>query len=192
MIELPDSLPNFMQHFVEQTKDKWDKTPRKELINKATELFIDWSREAPNTFIRKWFYFDQNLKNLLIYLNSNKFKLDPREEVLGENYEAAYLRETNVDDLDLRSWDLAFKEALTHFDNQNVAVREFLIDEMRWKYLVELEQEYSFGIERLLAFVIKLQIVNRNITDTEEAGRKRLTQLQETIKKEYEMPETFN
>ena len=192
MIQLPDLLPGFMQHFVEQTKDRWNKTSGKDLLNKATELFIDWSREAPNAFLRQWLYFDQNLKNLLIYLNSKKFELDPKDEVLGENYEASYLRQTNFNDLDLRSWDLEFKEALTHFDNQNVAVREFLIDEMRWAYLEELEQGYSFGIERLLAFVIKLQIVHRNMADTEEAGRKRLAQLQDTIKKEYQMPETFN
>ena len=192
MIQLPDSLPRFMQLFVEETRETWEKASAKDLLNKATSLFVDWSREAPNAFLRQWLYFDQNLKNLLIYLNSNKFDLDPDKEVLGENYEATYLRSTKFDDLDLKSWDLRFKEALTHFDNPNVAVREFLIDEMRWKFLHELEENYSFGIERLLAFVIKLQIINRNIVDTEEEGRKRLEQLQKTIKKEYEMPETFN
>jgi hypothetical protein len=70
-------------------------------------------------------------------------------------------------------------------------MREYLIDQMRWQYLDELEENYAFGIERLMAFVIKLQIINRNIVTTEEAGRERLEQLLHGIRKEYEMPETF-
>ena len=192
MLELPDSLPEFMQNFVEQTQSEWKKKTGKELLNKATEIFVDWSREAPNKFLREWLYFDQNLKNLLIYLNSHKFELDAKQEVLGQNYEATYLRNTPFEDLNLRSWDLPFKEALTQFDNPNVAIREFVIDEMRWNYLEDLEENYSFGIERLLAFAIKLQIINRNIEDKEEDGKMRLQQLQENIKEAYKMPETFN
>jgi len=192
MLMVPDTLPVFLQQFYDETRPDWEKTSEKELINTATSLFIDWSRTVQNPFLKKWLYFDQNLKNLLIWLNSNKFDMKPNEEVLGENYEAEYLRATNADDLNLHSWDLPFKEALTHFDNPNVALREYLIDQMRWKYLDELEENYAFGIERLMAFVIKLQIINRNIVTTEEAGRERLEQLLQGIRKEYEMPETFN
>ncbi len=192
MLLVPHTLPEFMQQFYDETRTHWDDWSEKQLIDFATALYIDWSREAPNKFLRQWLYFSQNLKSLLIWLNSHKFKLDANKEVLGNNYEAEYLRNTLFEDVDLRSWDLTFKEALAHFDNPNVALREFLIDQMRWKYLDELEENYSFGIERLMAYVIRLQIINRNIVTTEEAGRERLKQLQLGIVKDYQMPETFN
>ena len=192
MLLMPATLPEFMQQFFDETRPEWERWSEKKLIDYATALYIDWSRSAPNKFLHKWLYFSQNLKSLLIWLNSHKFKLEANKEVLGNNYEAEYLRNTHFEDLDLRSWDLPFKEALAHFKNSNVALREFLIDQMRWEYLDELEENYAFGIERLMAYVIRLQIINRNIVTTEEAGRERLRKLQVGIVKEYQMPETFN
>ena len=191
MLLMPTSLPEFMQIFFDETRQYWNKWSEKELTDYATALYIDWSRTAPNKLLQLWLYFSQNLKNLLIWLNSHKFNLAANEEVLGNNYEAEYLRNTQFEDLDLRSWDLPFKEALAHFDNNNVALRELLIDQMRWNYLNDLEESYAFGIERLLAFAIRLQIINRNIVTTEEAGRERLKQLQLSIVEDYKMPETF-
>jgi hypothetical protein len=62
---------------------------------------------------------------------------------------------------------------------------------MRWHYLSELEEEHHFGIERLLGFVIRLQIINRNIKNTEVTGRQRLSTLVENIREGYKMPPEF-
>jgi hypothetical protein len=80
---------------------------------------------------------------------------------------------------------------MTQFDNPNIAIREFVIDEMRWQYLSELEEKHQFGIERLLGFAIRLQIINRNIINTEEEGKRQLLSLLENIRQGYEMPENF-
>jgi hypothetical protein len=192
MLGLPDSMPAFMRLFAEETRKKWPVAGEKELINRATTYFIDWSQRIENTFLRKWLRFDYNLKNLLIWLNSNKFGLDPANEVLGNHYEAQYLRKTKKDEIDLKAWDFRYREVMTHFDNPNIAIREAVIDEMRWQYLSELEENYSFGIERLLAFVIRLQIINRNIENTEQEGKEQLKQLLKNIRSGYDMPEQFN
>ena len=191
MLALPDSLPLFMKSFVEDTQARWPSASVKQLVNLATWKFIDWSRYAPNSFLRKWLRFDQNLKNLLIWLNSYKFGLDPAGEVLGSHFEAEYLRQSKPDELNLKAWDFRYREVLTHFDNPNVALREYIIDEMRWHYLSELEEAFSFGIERLLAFVIRLQIINRNLQNTETSGRKHLLKLLTEIRQGYDMPDSF-
>ncbi len=191
MLGLPDSLPVFMQHFYEDTRKKWSVLSEKELINRATTHFIDWSENIDNRFLRSWLRFDYNLKNLLIWLNSNRFGLDPTNEVLGNQYEAEYLRKTRYDEIDLKAWDFRYREVMTHFDNANIAIREALIDEMRWHYISELEEAYNFGIERLLGFAIRLQIINRNIITTEVQGKKQLMKLLSNIREGYEMPQSF-
>ena len=70
MLALPDSLPLFMKSFVEDTQARWPSASVKQLVNLATWKFIDCSRYAPNSFLRKWLCFDQNLKKLLIWLKS--------------------------------------------------------------------------------------------------------------------------
>lgn len=191
MIGLPDTLPMFLRQFHEDTRKKWGVLSEKELINRATTYLIDWSKNIENPFLRRWLRFDYNLKNLLVWLNSHKFGLDPTNEVLGNQYEAEYLRETRADEIDLKAWDFRYREVLTQFDNPNIAIRESVIDEMRWHYLSELEENYDFGIERLLAYAIRLQIINRNIVTTEEDGKRRLMELLHNIREGYRMPKTF-
>lgn len=191
MLGLPDSLPVFMKHFYEDTRKKWSLLSEKELINRATTHFIDWSENIDNRFLRRWLRFDYNLKNLLIWLNSNRFGLDPTNEVLGNQYEAEYLRQTRSDEINLKSWDFRYREVMTHFDNPNIAIREAQIDEMRWHYLSELEEAHNFGIERLLGFAIRLQMINRNIINTEVQGKKQLMDLLSNIRGGYKMPQNF-
>ncbi len=192
MIGLPDTLPEFLQHFYEDTKKKWSVMSEKQLINKATTELINWSENIDNRFLRRWLRFDYNLKNLLIWLNCHRFGLEPKDEVLGDLYEAEYLRKTRKDEIDLKPWDFRYRELMTQFDNPNIAIREAQIDEMRWHYLSELEEEYDFGIERLLGYVIRLQIINRNIITTEKQGKKQLMNLLHHIREGYEMPQNFS
>ncbi|MBL7844355.1 MAG: DUF2764 family protein [Cyclobacteriaceae bacterium] len=192
MLTEPHLLPEFLQGFVNENQKQWDRLTAKALINSATTLFIDWSHTIPNRFLNKWLLFDQNLKNLLIWLNCHKFGLNPNEEVLGNHYEAEYLRNSKAGELNLKTWDFQFREALHHFDNPDIALRELIINEMRWHYLDEIIQPYSFGIEHLLTFAIRLQLINRNLTDTAVEGNERLTALINGIMHNYQLPETFS
>ena len=191
MLSSPEMLPVFMRLFVQDTSREWERLSPKVMLNMATTYLIDWSHHVPNTFLRKWLYFDHNLKNLLIWLNSRKFGLNHVDEVLGNHYEAKYLRDTKSGELDLKPWEFQFREVLRHYDNPNIALRELIINEMRWHYLDELVQPYPFGIEQLLAFAIRLQLINRNLTAPEELGNQRLRELVAGIRKEYHLPESL-
>lgn len=191
MIALPDTLPVFLQAFNLDTRKMWERMSSKTLINAATTHFINWSHTIENDFLRKWLLFDQNLKNLLIWLNSHKFNLNPEEEVLGNHYEADYLRKTKTGDIDLSAWDFQFREALRHYNNPNIALRETIINEMRWHYLDELLEPYPFGIERILTFAIRLQLISRNLVGTEDMGSLRLNELIDGVMKGNQLPEIF-
>jgi hypothetical protein len=190
-IAMPELLPQFFQDFLESQQHDWKELPRKEIINALTSCYLDWSRNIDNAFLKEWISFQQNLKNLLIWHNTKKFDKDTSKEVLGNSYEAEYLRDVDKSSLNLKAWDYAYKEILTHLDNPNIALREFLIDKIRWNFLHELEQDYYFDKERLLAFAVKLQIVNRNIITKEDKGKERLKELLSDIKEGYALPEMF-
>jgi len=192
MQEEPTTFPDFLLPFYEETNKNWNKWSVKQLTNYATTLYNDWSLIKSNVFLKKWLEFDQNLNNLLVYLNSDKFNLSSKEEILGNNLEAEFLRETKTGNANLDWWDFPVKKVRSEFDNPNIALREYLLDELRWNYVSELEEGYSFGIEMLLAYTIRLNIINRNIVNTEEAGKEHLQDLLDNIINEYKMPETFN
>jgi hypothetical protein len=187
----PDLLPDFLREFIEDNIRNREKKSEKTLLNEATTYFVDWCKSIKNPLLKRWMHFENNLKNLLIWLNSHKFDLDPTKELVGNHFEADYLRQTEKDQIDLKAWEYHFRDVLTHYDNSNIAVREFIIDEMRWHYLNELEESYIFGIERLLCFAIRLQLINRNIAATEEDGGEKINQLLTEIRAAYVMPEDF-
>ena len=188
---MPEFLPQFFQDFLDQQKQDWKEQPRKDLINALTSCYLDWSRNIDNDFLKQWISFEQNLKNLLIWHNTKKFNRDTKQEVLGNSNEAEYLRKTDKGSLDLKAWDYAYKEILIHLDNPNIALREFLNDKIRWNFLHELEEDYYFDKERLVAFAVKLQIVNRNIITKEDKGKEKLNELLSDIKEGYALPEMF-
>jgi len=192
MLQEPTTFPDFLLPFYEKTNRNWDGWSVKQLTNYATTLYLDWFLTKSNNFLRKWLDFDQNLNNLLVFLNCKKYKLSWQEEILGNNFEAEYLRETKTEIANLDWWDFPVKDVQSQFNNPNIAVREYLNDELRWNYISELEAGYSFGIEVLLAYAIRLRIINRNIVNTEEAGKEHLHYLMDNITNKYKMPETFN
>jgi vacuolar-type H+-ATPase subunit C/Vma6 len=191
MLSSPDSLPQFLALFMHDTYEAWPRMSRKEMINTATTYFIDWTSTIENAFLRKWLTFDHNLKNLLIWLNCRKFGLNHADEVLGNNYEAEYLRSAKSGELNLKAWDFQFHETLRHYNNPNIALREVIINEMRWHYLNEITEPYPFGIEQLLAFAIRLHLINRNLTESEELGNQRLGTLLSSVREGYRLPEIF-
>ena len=188
---LPENLPDFLAEFHQETADNWDQWNEKQWLNHAMSAYLDWAQETPNDFLRQWVHFSANLKNLLVYLNCNKFDLDTDEAVLGNQTEAEYLRETAFESADFSWWDVPAEEVQALFNHPNIAMRENLLDELLWKQLDELEGGYSFGVERLLAYAIRLRIINRNL-GSEEEGRERLQELMHEITKDYSMPETFS
>lgn len=188
MLLMPDMMPDFLCAFVDDTQKSWERMGAKKLLNLATTYFIDWSANIPNSFLRKWLSFDQNLKNLLIWLNSYKFGLNPVEEVLGNHYEAIYLRSAKPENIDLSAWDFQFREVLQHYDHPNIALRESIVNEMRWHYLGEITP-VDFGIERLLNYAIKLLLINRNFADSDQLGEERLQNLLESLLVNDQVPE---
>jgi len=191
-LENPSHLPQFFIDFLDDTvKTKWKVEDHKYILNNITKKFITWSHQLDNAFLRKWFRFEHNLKNLLIWLNSNKFNLESKEEILGHYYEAQYLRNTEQSDINLKAWDYSFREVLVHYNNENIAMREYILDEMKWKFVEELSEFHPFGIEAIIAYAIKLQIIHRNLICTEEKGKQKLDSILFEIKKDYQIPAIF-
>jgi hypothetical protein len=144
------------------------------LLKLMTASYMRSCFSVSNAFLRRWFNFEFTLRNLMIWLNCHKFKLNPELEILGEYDAASFLRKNKPGEADLSSWDYRYREAVAQYDNPNLALREYIIDEMKWRFLEELEADYSFQVENLLAYAIRIQITERNNKRFEEKGRQKL------------------
>ncbi|MCP4123500.1 MAG: DUF2764 family protein [Bacteroidetes bacterium] len=187
----PETLPAFMEDFILSAGKDWEVTSFKTLQNELTGCFVDWSAKPGNDYLSAWFEFDNNLRNLLAGLNCRKFNLSAEQEVVGDYYEANAILKSKEKDFGLRTVIPLVDEVITHFDNPDIAVREFALEELRWQFADELDQDYYFTTENLMTYAIKLQLNQRNIETSVQNGEEQLESLLINIKQGYELPSEF-
>lgn len=200
-IKNPEILPRYMQLFLEAYKESRQVFPG--LINRdqLNWLFFDEVIANNNAFIKEWFTFELNLRNLVAGINSRKglkhFDEMATERdravstmIIGRNDVAELILRSNAPDFGLSSI-LPWTEKVLAISRGNLLEMEKGLDSLRWEMLNDMTTFSYFGIEKVLAFSIKLAIVERWKVLDPKTGRERLEMLAEELRAGFEMPAAF-
>jgi hypothetical protein len=144
-----------------------------------------------NDFLRDWFEFNQHLNNILSAFNVRNYKLTKEGAFIGDNFVTEALRRSTLKDFGLSNDFPLIEKLLSIDENTNAMEKEKALDMLRWEYLNELNTFNYFTIEVLLAFVIKLFMVDRWMQLDPETGRKMFKQIISELEKSYEFPKEF-
>lgn len=188
----PEMLPSFMEAFIYETNKHRDSTGYKELLNDLTARFIAWARDLENPFLKMWFDFDHNLRNILAGLNCRKFEYDIENEVLGGHFEARKIIRNKDRDFGLEKVIDYVETAVANFHESDIALREAAIDQMRWDYIESLEEAHHFDLENVMAYALKIRLIERNLKGNSESGRLQLDHMLKSIVKGYGLPAQFH
>lgn len=191
-IKEPTDLPPYMQRFILAFKNKDPLYPDMSPENELTTLFYDaMTGEEKNDFLRNWWHFTLNVRNILLALNARKYKVPYEHQVIGNSEVSDSIRKSHARDFGLGN-ELDYMEELTAISRkEDVREREKATDEMKWKYLDEESFFHYFTIEKILAFVIKLGMVERWLTIDKDHGNELFRKLLSELQSSYELPETF-
>jgi len=187
----PETLPSYMCEFIEIINSETKK------YNVSTEnelawLFYDYLLNVKNDFVRSWFEFDMNIKNLTAGLNCKKYNLDVEREIVGENNFSQAIRTSNVKDFGL-SVDYNYVEkVISLLDKDDLIEKERGLDFLKWDFLDEKTTFEYFSIEKVLSFLIKLMIIERWSKLDNESGKKVFHELVERLRASFEFSEEFN
>ena len=199
-VRAPQSLPDYMHVFIEAHRSGNALFPGLSQRDQLNRLFYDALAGHPSEFIRQWFAFDRDLRNVLAALNCRKMGdgggddndvYALRRVIIGGNEVADTLLRSNAPDFSLGQ-ALPWMERVLSVRDREPVDREKAIDQLRWDMLDELTMFSYFGVETLLAFVIKLGIVERWTRLEPEAGRERLRQLTEGLVSGVSISEAFH
>ena len=154
-------------------------------------FYMDYGMDSHNSVIARWFEFNLNIGNILSAIYARKYKMPIAETTVGNNDVAKTIREnTNARDFGLGATDVDYYEQLVHLSEEtDIYERERKIDEFRWNWLTENTEFECFGVERIFAFLCKLQIVERWLQLNAEEGERVFRQLISDLKNEVEVPE---
>lgn len=130
------------------------------LLEKAT-LFQEKPAQTPLAMLNRWYQFEHALRNALARERGRRLDRDPLPSLRGDAFDA------DAQAVAGRVLELASPWAA-----------EEQLDLARWKFLDELEVENYFNLEKLVIYLLKLKILERRASFSEETGRKKLEAFQ--------------
>lgn len=150
-------------------------------------LYYDYAMQCGNRFLREWFEFNLNLRNLLTATACRRHGFDTQHLVVGGNEVARALRKSNARDFGLAGQFDELETVLHIADEPNLLTREQQLDALKWQWLDEHTFFNYFSVERILALVLKCQLLNRWKPLTQERGTAVFRDLLEALKKDVKI-----
>lgn len=159
--------------------------------NQLISLYYDSVLTCKNDFLRDWFEFDLNIKNVLTAITCRKMKYNPETEIIGDNLISRQLKNNTSKDFGLQADFPLIENILQISSESNLLERERKLDLLRWDYLDEHTFFHYFTIEKILSYLIKLTILHRWMKLNPEMGKEMFNRMVSDIEKSYEFPEEF-
>ncbi|MGL4293712.1 MAG: DUF2764 family protein [Bacteroidales bacterium] len=154
-------------------------------------LYYDYAVSVSNHFAADWFGFNRDLNNLLIAASARKYHFDATNFIVGDNEVARALRSSAARDWGL-SGTIDFLDAVQRIGEETeLSEKERKIDLLKWNWLEENTFFHYFTAERLLAYLLKLEIIERWYRLSKEKGEEQLREMIARLKSEVKLPEDF-
>ncbi len=195
-IKHPDTLPEYMISFIQAYNGGNKKENEGSWEDTFASFFYEEMCSHSSCFVRDWYTFDLNLRNVLSAINcrkhpkgaENKYSgYSVEHSIIGTDEIARQLKKSSAQDFGLTSL-LPWIETVLNFPEQ-LDQREERIDLFRWDMLDSMCEGTFFGIELILSFIIKLGIIQRWQNLDTERGKEMLETLTERLTSEFSLPQ---
>ncbi len=185
------TMPAYIIDFLDDYFLDEEKPSRVNAERKLTSNYYEYLLQSGNQFMNDYVRYELNLRNVLTALNGRKYDMDISADIIGEGDIEYALKRSRARDFGLAN-DIDNLESIIHLHEiPNLLDRELKLDLMRWQSLDEATFFNYFSIEKVLAFIVKVFIVERWISLDEEKGKELFKRLITDLENSYEFPEEF-
>ena len=190
--EAPDrNYPRYMYDFVAQMESEESAAEGIFPEDRLAQLYYAHAMSQGNVFVERWFAFNLDLNNFLTAITARRYNLDVKSLIVGDNEVAKALRTSNSRDFGLTGVMDGFEEVMRISEIDNLVERERKLDVLKWEWMEENSFFDYFTVEKLFAFLVKIQIIERWITLDAEAGGEMLRGMIRQLKEEVKVPQEF-
>lgn len=190
--ETPDRrYPRYMYDFVAQMESEESAAEGIFPEDRLAQLYYAHAMSQGNVFVERWFAFNLDLNNFLTAITARRYNLDVKLLIVGDNDVAKALRTSNSRDFGLTGVMDGFEEVMRISEIDNLVERERKLDVLKWEWMEENSFFDYFTVEKLFAFLVKIQIIERWITLDAEAGGEMLRGMIRQLKEEVKVPQEF-
>jgi hypothetical protein len=135
--------------------------------------FYQRVENSKNQFIRSWFQFDHLLRNVQSAWMCRKLNKSVQKQLVGYSEDIEFFVKNNLPDFGLRH-EIPLGEQIFNLldesEHLDILEREFRFDQIRWQLADELTVFNYFDINKVLAFLAKVDILDRWLKLDKERG----------------------
>lgn len=154
---IPSYFPTF---FAAYNQEKSEDNPVV-MQDYLSSLYYDYAMKTRNKFASRWFEFNLNVNNVLSAFTSRAYGMDVASSIVGDNEVSLALRSSNARDFGLTNVLDEFEQLRKIADEPDLLEKEKKIDRLRWQWLEENTFFKYFSVEKILAYLIKIEIQER-------------------------------
>ena len=181
------SVPAYFAKFVRRYYARLEETESIEfqlLEDYISTLYYNEAIECRNVFLSSWFELNLNIGNILTAQNCQKYGLDKSNYIIGKNEVSRQLRRSNARDFNIGKTFDYIDEVVQIAEDQDLIVREKRLDVLRWKWLDDNTFFKTFDIESVIAYMLRLEMIERWILLDKIRGEKTFRKLVSDMKRE--------
>lgn len=154
-------------------------------------LYYDYAMKCGNKFVASWFEFNLTINNIIIALTARKYKWDIASNIVGNTEICEALSTSGARDFGL-SGEVDFFDKLAKINEITEPLeREKKLDTLRWNWIEDAIFFDYFSIERIFAFLLKLEMIERWISLDKERGNQLFRSIIESLKNDVQIPAEF-
>jgi len=124
-------------------------------------MYFEYAMQSKNKFLSNWFEFNLNLNNILTAVACRKHGFELKPLIVGTNEIALTIKASNARDFGLTGIFDQLDMVLRIAEEADLLEREKKIDALKWAWLEENTFFSYFSIEKVLAYVLKIEMIER-------------------------------
>ncbi|MCD8185866.1 MAG: DUF2764 domain-containing protein, partial [Rikenellaceae bacterium] len=170
-IKQPENLPPYIAGVILAYKNRIKEDKLNEIDETIdTDIPFDktlWTRfyqetsRSGNNFIRHWYDFDKQLRNISAAYTARKIGREIEPELIGQDDINSALSRNSSSDFGLKAEVDYIDPLIQLLDNKNMVEKERQLDLLRWSVADNLTDFDYFNMNKILAYCVKLNIIHR-------------------------------
>lgn len=169
-----DLLPAYMVEVLRQYHMAESHPDRVELEQEVAERYFGHIMEHGNDFLRDVTRFEYNMSNLLAYIEAGNHAMDPWKSIAGDTTFVRHLREDSSVTMAASAGFEMFNEITCYAELPFQSEKEMRYDEVRWRKIEEMSFFDEFTVNSVLAYLLKVLILERWTRLEKGAGEEKL------------------
>lgn len=155
------------------------------LEDKLSDFYYTHVLKSKNSFVSEWSRLNLDIKNVFAAFTSRSLGWDPKEYIVGDSEIERKLKTSSAAHFSLSEEEMSYIATLVSIQNEtDITRRERMLDVLKWNWLEDKVFDRVFDVETLLAYYLRLCIIERWTELNEKTGEETFRSIVATLKKE--------